>query len=145
MAVTSSRFVVHDRVIDKYTLPGGKVWSYARSISTEVAREARFTAPVRTGRLRESIKSDARGSNRNGTNWRVSASTPYVLYVVHTTAGKTMPGKKRMVLYGENPMGWINTQYGRYQGQLAKHVQGYLGNDFLQDSLHAVLVRHGLI
>jgi hypothetical protein len=142
---TVSRFVVHDRKIDKFTLPSGKVWRYSRSISTEVAREAKATAPVRTGRLRESIKSDTRGSNRSGTNWRVSAKTPYVKYVVNFTAGKTMPGRKRMRLYGDNPMGWINTRYGYTAGRLVKHVDGYMGNPFLQDSLHVVLLRHGLI
>lgn len=145
--VASSRMFVHESVIARYTLPGGDVWRYVRGISVEVERAAKALAPVRTGRLRDSIHMDPKGSNQHGSNFRVSAGAGHAGFVVRGTAGKLMPGKRRMVLYGDNPMGWINAKrnYAGYVGMHVKQVDGQLPNPFLQTALRAVLVRHGLI
>lgn len=138
----ANRFFVHDLAIDRYTLPGGEVFSYTRSLAVEMEREAKALAPVRTGALRSSLHAELNGSNRNGTNFRITAGADHALYVVYGTRGKT---HHSMRLYGENPGGWLNTQYAGYVGHLTWSVRGQLPNPFLQEALHAVLIQHGLI
>jgi hypothetical protein len=144
--VASSGMVIHNSTIAKFTLPGGKVFSYARGICKEVAREAKFLAPVRTGRLRNSIDSKLGYANQHECEFRVYAGTGHALFVSFGTNGHTVAhGAPPMHLYGSFPGGWLNTQYARFQGAPVRHVDGQIANPYLQTALRAVLVQHGLI
>ena len=152
--MAESRMFVHDAVIARYTLPGGKVFSYTREITREIEREARATAPVRTGRLRDSIGSSLEGTNQYGVNFKVSAGAGHAQYVVRVTAGKGPTGRwgpygrhggRLYTLYAEHPGGWLNTRYAPYQYAQVHGFAGYGKNPFMEVALHTVLLAHGLI
>lgn len=143
---TTSRISIDKSKIAAYTLPGGDVFMYTRALAVEMERGAKALVPVRTGALRRSIGTALSGTNGSHVNFRVSAGAGHALFVIHGTRPQIRSRTgKAMRLYGQNPIGWLNTRYAGYQGVLVKHVDGQLPNPFLQEAMHTVLVEHGLI
>lgn len=84
MAITSVRVTVFDSRIDAMTKPGGSAFKYTYKKTRTTHRHAVAEVPVRSGRLRGSIRIDVRPLARNKVIGRVRAggkNAPYAHYV----------------------------------------------------------------
>lgn len=93
------RVVMDDNKIAGWQRPGGMVNTYTKGKAGQVASKARQFVPVKTGKLRGSIKVEQARSNlgRYESGYDVAADTLYARYVHEGTRPHTILGNPLLV------------------------------------------------
>lgn len=141
------RSSVDRAAIARLVQPSGMVDRWLRDIALEIMLDAKAAAPMRSGRLRDSIGSDRRGSTATRVTFRVYASVPYAAYVERGTTGPITANLARSP-GGQftGGRGWLPV--GKSQGHIstyAKSVRGQAAQRFLQRSMEEVLSYHRIL
>lgn len=95
----SVRVVIDPVALSRMTSTGGMVDKWTKGKAGQVASKARQLAPVKSGRLRGSIKvGQARSTiGRYESGYEVSADAPYARFVHEGTAPHTITGNPLLV------------------------------------------------
>lgn len=112
---------------------------WVRAKAKEVARLARVKAPVRTGRLKGSIRVDRRVRAGSLTSIIVRAGAGYAAYVHEGTYSMIMvPEPPRRTGKYAHQM-WVPASRGSAKRVWRSEVQGQPSQPFLASSMHEVL------
>ncbi|MCP2636766.1 HK97 gp10 family phage protein [Microbacterium sp. HD4P20] len=138
---------VYDSRIAAAFQPGGMVFGEMRSMSRQNRTIAKANAPVRTGRVRDSIESDVQPSGVFSTTYRVGVGEDYAPFVLGGTSGPiTAKRGPRLMMrpapYSHLPVNPSPGSGGRWP---FKSVRGQAANDFLTESLRATFALRGLV
>lgn len=95
----SVKVVIDDNALARMQRPGGQVNRYTRGKAHAVAAKARQFVPVRTGKLRNSIKVDQSRTDigRFQSGYDVAADTAYARFVHDGTRPHTILGNPLLV------------------------------------------------
>lgn len=95
----SVKVVMDDNAIARLQLSGGMVNQYTKGKASQVASKARQFIPVKTGRLRGSIKVEQSRTNlgRYQSGYDVSADTAYARFVHQGTRAHVIHGNPLLV------------------------------------------------
>jgi len=113
---------------------------WVRKKAREVAVLSKAKAPMRTGRLKASIKVDRRVKAGSLTSVIVRAGAGYAAYVHEGTYGPITVKKpyRRTGKYKDRM--WVPRMKGGYQRVWMRSVDGQPSQPFLASSMHEVLV-----
>lgn len=127
---SSVSVVVYDSRITAMGAPGGDVYRYAASKGSTAAAYAKELAPVRTGRLRASVRREAPRTHRNGTSVRISARAKHAIYVIKGTGPIIPVSETRRGFF------WIPKSRGTgYRVRYYADIRGQKANNFLEEAL----------
>jgi len=140
--MAEARLVVYDSRIEGMAAPGGDIWEWIGDQCREVEGWAVLFCPVRTGRLKASIRMDRRKLAR-GCVGRVRATMPYASWVHDGTGPQVGPRE----LHGEPGPGsrgrWhpgmeLAFKHKRWPGGKKEGVRGQNAQPFLKAALDIV-------
>ena len=123
------RVVVYDSRISAMSLPGGDVYKYTKDKTTRAATYAQIFAPMRSGRLRASIRTDVRGLT-SGTVGRVRATAWHSTWV-HEGTGP--------LIYPDGDFLWVPVAKHATKRRRREFVRGQTANPFLERALDAAM------
>jgi hypothetical protein len=104
-----TRVVVFD---EKLYVPGGQVWRWVGRITRRFSANAKESAPVRTGQLRNRIRAGTPRKAAKTVRGTISSNAPHTTYVLHGTRApiySSTPGHRMAV--GRNPWGPVTPMY----------------------------------
>jgi hypothetical protein len=120
---------IDDAKIFGMASPGGMVWRWAFQRRRRVERVAKGLAPVRTGRLRESISGSYDPAPPDQVIMKVTASASYARYV-HEGTGRIFPRHSKVLRI---PAG------NGYPKITRPSVRGQRAQPFLSEALYIVM------
>lgn len=133
--VTTTRVTIFPAAIQShFEAPAGAVSRDAESVGRESVSVAKARAPVRTGRLRESISFGRRPGKLSYTI-NVVASAPYAPYVLEGTTSPITPWSGRFLS--------VPAFKGAAKRVGLQYVRGQRANPFLSEAVSAILRDHG--
>lgn len=148
---TSARIIFNDAAVAGLTgLPSGEVYRWVITAGRAIARDARFNAPKRTGKLSRSISARITRANSTSTRVRITAATEYADYVHNGTGGRAETiwgdgpnGMMKLYSRPDNPGGAAAAgRIGWYHAWIDV-VHGQDANPFLWHALNEWSLEHG--
>lgn len=134
------RVRIYDSRIQSFFNPGGSVWSFTRSITSDAARMGRIYAPKRTRELANSIDFSVTPAGRHHCIGTVRATAPHAMWVIGGTGPIIYP---RNGQYLRVPIRQHRTgRGGRFV--LLPQVSGQSANNFLDRAKVAGLRMNGV-
>lgn len=123
------RVVVYDSRLDAFTLPGGDVYRYTQEKTRRAAVYAQMFAPVRSGALKASIRTDVRGLT-SSTVGRIRATARHAQWVHEGTDD---------IIYPEGEFLWVPVAKYATKRRKRDFVRGQRANPFLERALGAAM------
>jgi hypothetical protein len=149
-ARTDARIIFSDRAVAGLTgLPSGQVYQYMIKSGRAIARDARFNAPKRTGKLSRSISARITRANATSTRVRITAASEYAEFVHEGTGGRGAVihgrgfGAMRLYTRPENSAGASAAGYIMWYGAILWEVTGQEANPFLARALGEWALENG--
>lgn len=134
MARSTVSVLVYHNQIDAMNMPRGMVYRYVQDKGRKTATIAKALAPVRTGRLRGSIRVEQPRFSRTSVRVRVSSRAPYSRYVIEGT------GPLIFVDMTQNGFFWLPRSRGSTFRMRYRHdIRGQDPNNFLDRAMSASL------
>lgn len=140
MAAGRVEVYLDNAAIGRLSMPGGMIYEYVTSITTEVLNVAFATAPVLTGKMRSTLRRGGGAWNQYGCSERVFVGTDYAQYVLHGTTGPIRSPRGKLLTVGASQAGFGAAP----RRTLAASVDGQVANNFLGAALSRVMRARGL-